>query len=55
MPVTFAGLCAVRVNLSKIRGGVHYPFPTHLSPNNLVKRQNERGREIERLHTPPGK
>jgi len=33
--------------MSKIRGCVYYLFATHLSPNDLVKRQNERGGEKE--------
>jgi ABC-type uncharacterized transport system substrate-binding protein len=40
-PVTIREVCARPVNLSKIRGG-RYPFATHRSLNNLVKRQNER-------------
>jgi hypothetical protein len=44
-PVTARGLCAVMVNLSKIRGCVYHPFATHLSLNNLAKHQKEREEE----------
>jgi len=40
-------------DLSKIRGCVYYPFPTHLSLNNLAKHQNEKEEErVSRAHTP---
>ena len=42
-------------DLSKIRGCVYYPFPTHLLLNNLAKHQNEREEERVSRHTPPEK